>query len=148
MHHYDKFLHSSSDPRPFSPAPPHGASLRMIAAMMEPDARRPARYVFEHRAAPRRATPFVHEARESHGAYFRRRSQEERAAAAAAASVAARDAHRELSLLYAQLSGPVAAVPERPQITDARARRQDALLDDALLETFPASDPVSVVLVS
>ena len=28
-----------------------------------------------------------------------------------------------------------------------RAERQDSLLDAALLETFPASDPVSVVLV-
>jgi hypothetical protein len=27
----------------------------------------------------------------------------------------------------------------------ARKRHQDALLDEALLETFPASDPVSVV---
>ena len=27
-----------------------------------------------------------------------------------------------------------------------RKRRQDALLDMALLETFPASDPVSVIL--
>ena len=29
----------------------------------------------------------------------------------------------------------------------SRAARQSALLDAALLETFPASDPVSVVLV-
>jgi len=28
------------------------------------------------------------------------------------------------------------------------ARRQDALLDEALMETFPASDPISVIRVT
>jgi hypothetical protein len=154
MHHHDKFAHSPRDRRPPSIAPPHGANLRMRAAMMEPDPRRPGHYVFEHKAAPARRVPH---ARESDLAYFRRRSEEERAAAEAAAGAEARQAHRKLSLLYAQLSGASAARRERPRNTGAisfgadaaaRARRHDALLDDALRQTFPASDPVSVALVN
>lgn len=35
-----------------------------------------------------------------------------------------------------------------PQVLAERKRRQDELLDAALLETFPASDPVSVMRIS
>lgn len=37
--------------------------------------------------------------------------------------------------------------PERMSSDAARKQRQSDLLDDALTETFPASDPVSVVRV-
>ena len=47
-------------------------------------------------------------------------------------------------------------VPGMTGVADASAalaraelkRRQDALLDDALLETFPASDPISVMRIT
>ncbi len=39
---------------------------------------------------------------------------------------------------------PVAAIAPRPGRVAARTRqRQDELLDEALMETFPASDPIS-----
>ena len=41
-----------------------------------------------------------------------------------------------------------AAAWHETTVEAARKRRQDALLDAALLETFPASDPVSVVRVA
>jgi hypothetical protein len=37
------------------------------------------------------------------------------------------------------------AIPARPRSATTAAERQSRALDEALLETFPASDPVSVV---
>lgn len=39
------------------------------------------------------------------------------------------------------------ALPQKTAMP-ARHRRQDALLDQALLETFPASDPISVMQIT
>lgn len=38
--------------------------------------------------------------------------------------------------------------PRSQRTAAERAERQSRLLDEALIETFPASDPVSVVLVT
>ena len=78
---------------------------------------------------------------ESDRDYFSRRSGEQRNAAGKAASARARRAHDELAELYANLSE---AAPER-QVRNAREQRHEALLDAALKETFPASDPVSTI---
>ena len=44
---------------------------------------------------------------------------------------------------------PPTIVVSRPAVERQTARqRQDELLDDALKETFPASDPISVIQVS
>ena len=88
--------------------------------------------------------------RESDRAYFGRRSAEEREAAQAAACVEARNAHRELASLYARLAIAPAAIGQQRHAHAAlpsrrRIERQEALLDAGLMETFPASDPVSVV---
>ena len=97
-------------------------------------------------------------AAESDRAYYRRRSREERSAADRAVGVEAREAHEELARLYAGLSGAAADRPKRsierranPARSPARRRSrrnwQDALLDEALKATFPASDPVSVAFI-
>ena len=44
-------------------------------------------------------------------------------------------------------SAPASFSAYEALVARGRAERQDSLLDAALLETFPASDPVSVVLV-
>ena len=83
------------------------------------------------KARPRRSfRALASPAQESDRVYFGRRSQEERRAAASAAGAAARRAHDELAVRYRQLAG-----------------RQDALLDEALKQTFPASDPVGIIRV-
>ena len=93
---------------------------------------------------------------ETDAQYFRRRAREERAQADKAAGVEAREAHEELARLYAGLSE--AATDRRSGRVKARALaarrapaprriRQDALLDEALMGTFPASDPVSVAFI-
>jgi hypothetical protein len=93
---------------------------------------------------------------ESDRAYYRRRSREERGAARRASGVKARKSHETLAGLYAHLSDEPAMHVERPRQRRAndfrptaasRAKRQDALLDEALKETFPASDPVSVAFI-
>lgn len=95
-------------------------------------------------------------AAESDARYFRRRAREERGAADKAAGVEARDAHEELAHLYAGLSEAATdrrAPPVRAralaalQAPSPRRMRQDALLDEALMGTFPASDPVSVAFI-
>jgi hypothetical protein len=41
---------------------------------------------------------------------------------------------------------PIESIPQPQSPAQAELRRrQDALLDDALRETFPASDPISVM---
>jgi hypothetical protein len=88
---------------------------------------------------------------ESDRDYHRRRSVEERAAARKAAGPEARKAHDELAALYSGLWRPgrrSRSGQQQPGISGAAAvssaERQDALLDEALRQTFPASDPVSV----
>ena len=41
-----------------------------------------------------------------------------------------------------------ALIHAHAQVLAARKRRQDELLDAALLETFPASDPISVMRIT
>lgn len=43
---------------------------------------------------------------------------------------------------------PAAIAARGTEARKSAARRQDELLDDALKETFPASDPVSVVRIT
>ena len=77
--------------------------------------------------------------------YFRRRAAQERRAAARAAGRAAQRAHQELARLYSA----VAADNLSPSKGDADRRateRREALLDDALDDSFPASDPLAIVL--
>ena len=66
-------------------------------------------------------------------AYYGLRSQEERQAAMEAAGGASRRAHEQLASLYARLSASKA-------IAD-----REALLDQALGDSFPASDPPAIV---
>ncbi len=66
-------------------------------------------------------------------AYYGLRSQEERQAAMEAAGGAARRAHEQLASLYRTLSASKA-------IAD-----REALLDQALSDSFPASDPPAIV---
>ena len=87
---------------------------------------------------------------ESDRNYYRRRSVEELAAARKAAGPEARKAHDELAGLYSRLRRPGRRSPsgqQEPGTSEAAAvgsaERQDALLDEALRQTFPASDPVS-----
>lgn len=113
-----------------------GAALRLAAAMAEP-----------------RLSDWT---AESDARYFRRRAREERSAADKAAGVEAREAHQELASLYAGLAEagtdrwkrPVEARAHAARRAPARRRRrQDALLDEALRGSFPASDPVSVAFI-
>jgi hypothetical protein len=139
--------------------------MRLVAAMGEPR-------LFKEAGAA--VSPFAVEAIEDDARYYRRRSTEEDRAAAEAAGPKARSAHLELARRYARLSrrktwtiGVAAArrghlsgllsrrfgLPEGIAPAEAidaepvaeRRRRLDDLLDEALLETFPASDPVSIV---
>ena len=86
-------------------------------------------------APARRRGPFTHEGTASDLSYFKHRFLEEKAAVKDAVGRKAREAHEELAARYAELASRV-------------SRRQDALLDHGLTETFPASDPVSVAHVS
>jgi hypothetical protein len=88
---------------------------------------------------------------ESDRDYYLRRSTEERAAARKAGSPEARKAHDELADLYSRVRPPgrrSRSGRQRPRISEAPAAgpadRYDQLLDEALRQTFPASDPVSV----
>jgi hypothetical protein len=121
----------------------HPATVRVIAAMA-------------HGRPPGSPLTSPDEAPESDRAYYRRRSREERDAARRAAGAKARKTHEQLAGLYARLSDERAMRLERPRQRRAnafrsaaagRAKRQDALLDEALKGTFPASDPVSVAFI-
>ena len=88
---------------------------------------------------------------ESDRDYHRRRSVEERAAARKAAGPEAGKAHDELADLYSRLGRPrrrSRSGQQRPGISEVAAvgsaERQDALLDEALRQTFPAGDPISI----
>ena len=142
MHHYDRHTHGSGEPRPAGNTLHDRATTRMLAAMGGHEWLRPRPALFTKAQSPRRPGRFAEPARESDRAYFRRRSREERRAAGAAASAAARQAHEGLADLHARRSefGTTCVVPA----PSGRAKRQDALLDEALKQTFPASDPVGV----
>jgi hypothetical protein len=45
-------------------------------------------------------------------------------------------------------SSPAPSRASAPQARQSEAQRQEALLDEALKETFPASDPVSVIQIT
>jgi hypothetical protein len=127
------------------------ATMRMLAAM---DGYRSAgrmNYMQEQHAAPRRLSAFAQPDRESDRTYFSRRAAQQRRAAERARSAEARQAHRELAELYARRAaeGVRSMSPTRalPPPASQQSRRQDALLDAGLEETFPASDPVSVVVI-
>lgn len=117
-----------------------GAVERLIAALAERSAGS-ARHT-RHGLAPSRS--------ESDAAYFRRRSEEESDAVRKAAGPQARKAHAELARRYARLSAIPSAFRGRRSADEKRSerkRRQSELLDEALMATFPASDPVSVAFV-
>ena len=126
-----------------------GAAMRLMAAMAEPRPSGPGRDRRPRVVAATRMSPFRAEVAESDARYFRRRAEEEGRAAGAAAGPEARAAHAELAEHYARRSErrtPPSPVT-RPGCgrSVAERKRLDDLLDEALLETFPASDPVSIV---
>ena len=138
MHRHDDFTQSVGG-YPFSATLRPGAAARLVAAMAGRDGPASGRPAYGAYAVT---------ARESDRAYFGRRSAEEREAAQAAACVEARNAHRELASLYARLAIAPAAIGQHAHAalpSRRRIERQEALLDAGLMETFPASDPVSVV---
>ena len=147
-----------------------GASMRLLAAMAEPRRRGSEMYVSQ--SARLVMSPYTVETAENDARYFQRRSAEEDQAAADAAGPEARSAHLDLAKRYARLSARTTwpdstgfarrehlsgllsrrfALAERAAAGDAtetqpvaeRKRRLDDRLDEALLETYPASDPVS-----
>ena len=104
---------------------------------------------------PRHDDGFRFSEARSDSSYFHHRSLEERQAANVAVGRRARKTHQELAELYADVSERTGKDPTRP-LTARRclraaagqsAARQELLLDAALAETFPASDPVSVARV-
>ncbi len=72
----------------------------------------------------------------SDGLYFHSRSAEERDAARHAAGGQARRAHEQLARLYTEL-----ALTRKQEAIE----RREAMLDDALDDSFPASDPPAIV---
>lgn len=146
-----------------------GATPRLVAALAEPRLAGPGKVVVASRMSP-----FTGEVAEDDTQYFLRRSAEEHRAADEAAGPEARSAHEELAHRYSRLSklppsrpvspavllgrrfGPAAGavrsqsarkLVDEPDRTSAVERKRclDERLDEALLETFPASDPVSFV---
>ena len=142
MHHYDRHTHGSGEPRLAWNILHDRATTRMLAAMSSHEWLRPRPALFTKAESPRRPGRFAEPARESDRAYFRRRSREERRAAGAAASAAARRAHEALADLHARWSE--FGTTSVDSVPSGRAKRQDALLEEALKQTFPASDPVGV----
>ena len=84
------------------------------------------------------------EAQETDRAYFRRRAVEERQAAELAAGLEARTVHNMLADLYHGRS--MSETGNRLERDINSTEYREALLDDALDDSFPASDPPSVVL--
>lgn len=108
-----------------------GAAMRLAAAMAEP-----GRALLQDVRAD--LSPFAAMPVEKDAQYFRRRSAEESQAAAEAVGPEARAVHLDLARRYARLS-------QRGLPAAERKRRLDDRLDEALIGTFPASDPVSIV---
>ena len=75
--------------------------------------------------------------------YYRQRADEESDAAARATHPKAREIHHELSSLYSLLS---TAGEHRRSADHGRIIHREALLDGALDDSFPASDPLAIVM--
>jgi hypothetical protein len=117
-------------------------SMRLLGAMPKAYWQRPVGEHFEKFRPLRLAGRFSLEALNGDPVYFRARAEEERGAAAAAMGHEARQAHRELADLYGLLAGTIA---HRRSSNDVSVERREALLDDALDDTFPASDPPAII---
>jgi hypothetical protein len=81
--------------------------------------------------------------RESDVQYYNRRAGEERRAAGKANGSAARRAHEELAQLHSLVAN--ASRHRKPQLRFGSIERREARLDDALDDSFPASDPPSFI---
>jgi hypothetical protein len=93
---------------------------------------------------PLRLQPRLLEPHFADGApYYRERSGEEREAAVVASSERARNAHLGLASLYELVAN---ALDHRPSKARTRIDYREALLDDALDDSFPASDPPAIVM--
>lgn len=135
-----------------------GTGMRLVAAMAEPHLAGRERHYSYGLGPAGRMSPYAEDVAETDAQYFRRRAGEERRAADEAAGPEARAAHGELAERYARLSERriprsrfarprstrSASFAHRPSAAE-RKRHFDERLDEALLETFPASDPVSIV---
>ena len=154
MYHYRTFLTDSGE-QGFAGSFPDPAVKRLLAAMGGYEGFRSRPRPFEKTRPSARFTASVPIHPESDSAYFLRRSREERRAADTAAGSEARAAHSELADLYERHSEALTRLLRSSSDANATAvrsavvgaERQDALLDEALKQTFPASDPVSVVFV-
>lgn len=76
-------------------------------------------------------------------AYFQQRLKEERTAALIATAPKAGRAHEALASLYAGQAQVSHEAKRSYALGRHNLARQDALLDRALADTFPASDPAS-----
>lgn len=81
--------------------------------------------------------------RESDAEYFDRRAGEQRRAANQANGAAARKAHRDLAQLHRLVAN--ASRHRKPDLRFGSIERREALLDDALDDSFPASDPPAII---
>ena len=113
-------------------------TVRMLATLAGPYLPRSAARALQGVAAPRVESRF-----ETDRVYFRRRSAEERRRARNAENCAARQAHDELAELYALVARASGA--RQLHENSRRVARREAMLDDALDDTFPASDPLALV---
>ena len=80
--------------------------------------------------------------RESDAEYFDRRAGEERRAAQQA-NGAARKTHQDLADLHRLVAN--ASRHRKPNLRFGTIERREALLDDALNDSFPASDPPAFI---
>jgi hypothetical protein len=81
--------------------------------------------------------------RETDPEYFDRRAEEERRAADKANGRAARKAHAELAQLHRLVAN--ASKHRKPNLRFGTIERREAMLDDALDDSFPASDPPAFI---
>jgi len=97
-------LYSQSGYRAPSHISRDGASMRMVAAMVERLLPASGRSFCEDASAADRLTPFAGEGAENDAQYYQRRSKEECRAAGESAVPEARAAHQELADHYARLA--------------------------------------------
>jgi hypothetical protein len=81
--------------------------------------------------------------RESDAEYFDRRAGEERRAANQANGSAARKAHKDLAQLHRLVAD--ASRDRKANLRFGSIEHREALLDDALNHSFPASDPPAII---
>ena len=84
-----------------------------------------------------------HRERETNVQYYNRRAGEERRAASKANGRAARKAHEELAQLHRLVAN--ASRHRKPDLRFGSIERREARLDDALDDSFPASDPPAFI---